>query len=117
MKCYKKALSLVLVLAMVITTVCISSVSVFAAGESQVYFDNSAYNWENVYVYAYGTKENAEWPGQLMTKNESGMYTMTFPVPTKQRTLSLTMVLKRAQVRSSILKMQAYLLKQVSVSY
>lgn len=79
MKRYKKALSLVLVLAMVITTVCISSVSVFAAGESQVYFDNSAYNWENVYVYAYGTKENAEWPGQLMTKNESGMYTMTFP--------------------------------------
>ncbi|MGN1132600.1 MAG: starch-binding protein [Ruminococcus sp.] len=79
MKCYRKALSLVVVLAMVITTVCISSVSVFAAGESQVYFDNSAYNWENVYVYAYGTKENAEWPGQLMTKDESGMYTMTFP--------------------------------------
>ncbi|MGN0476643.1 MAG: starch-binding protein [Ruminococcus sp.] len=79
MKCYKKALSLVLVLAMVITTVCISSVSVFAAGESQVYFDNSAYKWENVYVYAYGTKENAEWPGQLMTKDDSGMYTMTFP--------------------------------------
>ena len=79
MKCYKKVLSLVLVLAMVITTVCISSISVFAAGESQVYFDNSAYKWENVYVYAYGTKENAEWPGQLMTKDESGMYTMTFP--------------------------------------
>ncbi|MGN1126644.1 MAG: starch-binding protein, partial [Ruminococcus sp.] len=79
MKCYKKALSLVVVLAMVITTVCISSVSVFAAGESQVYFDNSAYKWENVYVYAYGTKENAEWPGQLMTKDDSGMYTMTFP--------------------------------------
>ena len=56
MKCYKKVLSLVLVLVMVITTVCISSVSVFAAGESQVYFDNSVYKWENVYVYAYGTK-------------------------------------------------------------
>lgn len=79
MKCYKKALSLVLVLAMVVTTVFISAVSVNAAGESQVYFDNSVYKWENVYVYAYGTKENAEWPGQLMTKDDSGMYTMTFP--------------------------------------
>ena len=45
---------------------------------SIVYFDNSAYNWEDVYLYAYGTKENAEWPGEKMQKDENGMYYYTF---------------------------------------
>ena len=49
-----------------------------ATAGSQVYFDNSVYNWDKVYVYAYGTKENAKWPGQLMEKDESGLYTKTF---------------------------------------
>ncbi len=48
-------------------------------GASIVYFDNSEYNWENVYCYAYGTKENAEWPGQAMNlDSKSGLYYLTF---------------------------------------
>ena len=46
---------------------------------SSVYFDNSKYNWVNVYVYAYGTKTNAEWPGELMEKTDDGLYTKSFP--------------------------------------
>lgn len=48
-------------------------------GASIVYFDNSVYNWENVYCYAYGTKENGKWPGQAMNyDSESGLYYLTF---------------------------------------
>lgn len=48
-------------------------------GASIVYFDNSAFNWENVYCYAYGTKENGDWPGQAMLKDsKSGLYYITF---------------------------------------
>lgn len=48
-------------------------------GASIVYFDNSVYNWENVYCYAYGTKENAKWPGQAMNlDSKSGLYYLTF---------------------------------------
>lgn len=48
-------------------------------GASIVYFDNSVFNWENVYCYAYGTKENGEWPGQAMTlDSKSGLYYITF---------------------------------------
>ena len=43
-----------------------------------MYFDNSKYGWKDVYVYAYGTKENAEWPGELMTKEDSGLYKASF---------------------------------------
>ncbi|MBQ8000594.1 MAG: starch-binding protein [Ruminococcus sp.] len=44
-----------------------------------VYFDNSQFNWENVYCYAYGTKENAKWPGKAMSFDENtGYYYMTF---------------------------------------
>lgn len=80
MKHYKKMLSIVLIIAMLFSVCAMSTVYVSAAASgSQVYFDNSSYNWENVYVYAYGTKENAKWPGQLMDKDSSGMYTMIFP--------------------------------------
>ncbi|MDD6848617.1 MAG: starch-binding protein, partial [Oscillospiraceae bacterium] len=44
---------------------------------SIVYFDNSGYNWEEVYIYAYGTKENAEWPGELMQQDADGKYFYT----------------------------------------
>lgn len=48
-------------------------------GASIVHFDNSEFNWENVYCYAYGTKENAEWPGQPMNfDSKSGLYYLTF---------------------------------------
>ena len=48
-------------------------------GASIVYFDNSKFNWENVYCYAYGTKENADWPGQAMNyDSKSGLYYLTF---------------------------------------
>lgn len=44
-----------------------------------VYFDNSQFNWEEVYCYAYGTKENAKWPGKAMSFDETtGYYYMTF---------------------------------------
>ncbi len=41
---------------------------------SMVYFDNSVYNWDEVYIYAYGTKENAEWPGAKMQEDKNGLY-------------------------------------------
>ncbi len=44
---------------------------------SIVYFDNSGYNWDEVYIYAYGTKENAEWPGELMQQDAEGKYFYT----------------------------------------
>ena len=48
-------------------------------GASIVYFDNSKFGWENVYCYAYGTKENGEWPGQAMNYDfESELYYLTF---------------------------------------
>ena len=48
-------------------------------GASIVYFDNSQFNWETVYCYAYGTKENGEWPGQAMSfDSKSDLYYLTF---------------------------------------
>lgn len=62
MKRHRKITSLLLVAAMVITAFAVTAFSASAATTtgSSVYFDNSKYNWENVYVYAYGTKNNAE---------------------------------------------------------
>ena len=85
MKKSRKLTSLLLVAVMLVTSVAFTAftASAVTTDGSQVYFDNSAYNWAEVYVYAYGTKENAEWPGQLMTKDDSGLYTMTFPAKFK----------------------------------
>ncbi|MGN0489215.1 MAG: starch-binding protein [Ruminococcus sp.] len=47
-------------------------------GSSIVYFDNSKYNWEEVYLYAYGTKETAKWPGEKMQVDKNGLYYYTF---------------------------------------
>ncbi len=80
MKKYRKITSLILVITMVASVFSVTAFTASAASSgSGVYFDNSKYNWENVYVYAYGTKNNAEWPGELMDKDESGLYTKEFP--------------------------------------
>lgn len=50
-----------------------------------VYFDNSSYNWNQVYAYIYDdsvspTIENGTWPGQSMTyDSEKQLYAITVP--------------------------------------
>lgn len=79
MKKTKCLLSLFTALLLVMGT-CAAAFSVSAAeAGSKVYFDNSVTQWEQVYVYAYGTKENAKWPGELMEADSSGLYTKDFP--------------------------------------
>lgn len=80
MKRTRKITSIVLAVLMVLTTLVVSvgSVSAATASGSEVYFDNSEFGWNKVYVYAYGTKENAKWPGELMTKEDSGLYKTSF---------------------------------------
>lgn len=49
-------------------------------GETVVYFDNSQYNWDSVYLYSYymdtdnNVVENATWPGIAMTDLGGDMY-------------------------------------------
>ncbi|MBQ4104989.1 MAG: starch-binding protein [Clostridia bacterium] len=58
---------------------------------SIVYFDNSQFNWDTVYCYAYGTKENAEWPGQLMKLDEkTGYCYLTFDETYKSENILFT---------------------------
>lgn len=85
----KKIVSLLLALAMLVSSVTVSAFTAIAAtGGSQVYFDNSSYNWEQVYVYTYGTVENAEWPGELMELDEAtGFYTSEFPSTYKSESI------------------------------
>lgn len=80
MKRTRKFTSIVLAALMVLSTLIVSAGGVSAATSSgsEVYFDNSKFGWQDVYVYAYGTKENAEWPGELMTKEDSGLYKASF---------------------------------------
>lgn len=53
-----------------------------------VYFDNSEFGWENVYCYAYGTKENGKWPGKAMSFDEkSGYYYITFDASFKSENI------------------------------
>ena len=79
MKTSKKIISLLLSAAIIMSAFAITAISAAAAtGDSEVYFDNSVFNWENVYIYAYGTKENAKWPGQLMSATDDGLYKMSF---------------------------------------
>ncbi len=42
----------------------------------KVYFDNSSYNWSDVYAYIYvdESQENSAWPGEKMTKDPSTGY-------------------------------------------
>lgn len=80
MKRIRKITSIILTALMVLSALVVSAGGVSAATSSgsEVYFDNSKYGWKDVYVYAYGTKENAEWPGELMTKEDSGLYKASF---------------------------------------
>lgn len=80
MKRTRKITSIVLAVLMVLTTLVVSvgSASAATSSGSEVYFDNSKFGWKDVYVYAYGTKENSEWPGELMTKEDSGLYKASF---------------------------------------
>ena len=79
MKTSKKIISLLLSAAIIMSAMVITAVSAAAAADgSEVYFDNSVFNWENVYIYAYGTKENAKWPGQLMSATDDGLYKASF---------------------------------------
>ncbi|MBR1731993.1 MAG: starch-binding protein, partial [Ruminococcus sp.] len=48
------------------------------SASSLAYFDNSSYKWDEVYIYAYGTKENAKWPGVKMQQDENGLYYYAF---------------------------------------
>ncbi len=45
-----------------------------------VYFDNSSYNWSNVYCYVYNdTTNNGQWPGVAMTKESGSIYSYEIP--------------------------------------
>ena len=79
----KRYVSVLLTLAIMLSCTLITMGSVSAAEGSRAYFDNSKYNWAQVYVYAYGTKENAKWPGQLMEKGADGLYSIDFPATYK----------------------------------
>jgi alpha-amylase len=50
--------------------------TVVQGGSVNIYFDNSAYNWSNVYCYIYtDTGENAKWPGVKLEKDSAtGLY-------------------------------------------
>lgn len=88
MKKQKKITSLLLAVVMVFGCFAFSAFSASAAEDgSKVYFDNTNFNWENVYVYAYGTKNNGEWPGELMEKDENGLYIASFPATYKSESI------------------------------
>lgn len=98
MKRHRKITSLLLVAAMMLTAFAATAFTASAATDgSSVYFDNSKYNWENVYVYAYGTKENAEWPGELMEKTDDGLYTKSFPSSYKSESIIFTNGLEKGE--------------------
>ena len=98
MKITRKLVSLLLVIIMLLTTVISTAFTASAAATgSRVYFDNSVYKWENVYVYAYGTKNNAEWPGQLMEKGSDGLYTKDFPSTYKSENIIFTNGLEKGE--------------------
>ncbi len=45
------------------------------SGKQAIYFDNSSYNWSDVYCYLYSGKENnGEWPGVKMEKDSTTGY-------------------------------------------
>ena len=50
-------------------------------GSVTVYFDNTSYNWSNVYVYIYNdTNEMSAWPGNLMSYDSTlNLYKYTVP--------------------------------------
>ena len=53
------------------------------ADKQVIYFDNSSYNWSNVYCYLYiggaTATSYAAWPGTAMTKGANNLYSMDVP--------------------------------------
>lgn len=94
----KRIISIVIAMMIMVSMLAVAAVTTSAAASgSQVYFDNSKYNWEQVYVYAYGTKENAKWPGQLMELDGSGLYTKSFPSTYKSENIIFTNGLEKGE--------------------
>lgn len=52
----KQALSVILAIMMLVSTMLIGTISVVAADTATIYFDNSKTNWENVYITFYGSE-------------------------------------------------------------
>lgn len=73
----KRVLCVVLALMMAVSMLTLAAFTTSAAGSTQVYFDNSVYNWDEVYVYVYGGKDSMEWPGKPMDLGEDGLYSYT----------------------------------------
>lgn len=74
----KRILCIVLALIMAVSMLTVAAFTTSAAGKStQVYFDNSAYNWDEVYIYVYGGTDTMEWPGKPMELGEDGLYSYT----------------------------------------
>lgn len=94
----KRMISIILAVMIMASMLAVAAVTTSAAASgSQLYFDNSKYNWEQVYVYAYGTKENAKWPGELMELDASGLYTKTFPSTYKSENIIFTNGLEKGE--------------------
>lgn len=51
-----QALSIILAIMMLVSTMLIGTISVVAADTATIYFDNSKTNWENVYITFYGSE-------------------------------------------------------------
>lgn len=98
MRTSKRIISILLAVIIILVTITTTAFTASAASiGSQVYFDNSLYKWEKVYVYAYGTKNNGDWPGELMEKNSDGLYTKTFPSTYKSENIIFTNGLEKGE--------------------
>lgn len=74
----KRVLCIILAMMMAVSMISVAAFTTSAAGKStQVYFDNSEYNWEEVYIYVYGGSDNMEWPGKPMKLGDDGLYSYT----------------------------------------
>lgn len=73
----KRIISIILALILAASMLTAAIVTTSAADSTQVYFDNSEYNWEEVYIYVYGGSDSMDWPGKPMEKGEDGMYSYT----------------------------------------
>ena len=81
MKLCRKTMSVALMLTLLLTSAFVgreSNVKAESIG-SMVFFDNSSFGWDEVYIYTYGSVENAPWPGEKMTLQQDGLYKAVFP--------------------------------------
>lgn len=73
----KRIISIILALMIAASMLTAAIVTTSAADSTQVYFDNSVYNWEEVYIYVYGGSNSMDWPGKPMELGEDGIYSYT----------------------------------------